>query len=284
MYAFSSCVGKGSRGLPHAHEFHEFFFCLTPRARDAGVDSDCVHLVADQTVATHSGDLFLLPAGQPHLCITEHSSGCPCLVFYCSADEFSAAVSGDAEAGAIFAALVEYARPGKNSLPLKPENRERICAILQDFTEECARKAPGWRCAMKELLLRLLLDIYRGWDGTTERLNARLEKAEPTDRMRDVLHYINAQYMYPLEVEDMLKICCLSRSHFHALFRREVGQTFKDYLNTVRVGYAKTVLTETEMPIAEIALSCGFSSQSRFNHVFRQITGCSPGQARRVRY
>lgn len=278
MYAFSSCV-HWHGGAGHIHDSHEFFFCLSPSLRLPGVAEDCLHHVEGVSSPTMSGDLFLLPAGQQHLCVCKHPSGCPCIVFNCTSDELHTAASGDNEAVAIFDALVAYAIPGHNRLPLAPDAAPLVQALLLDLVNEGAQKHPGWRCAQKQMLMRLLLIIYRNWGGG-DRLDLRLPAGEPRERMTDVLRFVNLQYMSPIGVDDVLRVCCLSRSHFHAVFKEEVGQTFKEYLNTVRITRAREMLTDTTLPISQVALSCGFSSQSRFNTVFRAVVGYAPGAER----
>jgi AraC-like DNA-binding protein len=45
-----------------------------------------------------------------------------------------------------------------------------------------------------------------------------------------------------------------------------------------RVEQAKIAMTETEMPLVEVALSVGFSAQAHFSTVFKRFTGSSPAQ------
>jgi AraC-like DNA-binding protein len=49
-----------------------------------------------------------------------------------------------------------------------------------------------------------------------------------------------------------------------------------------RIGKAKTLLTESSFTLSQIALACGFSSQSHFNAAFKSAMGISPGQWRRA--
>lgn len=284
IYTFSSAIGWTNKVM-HTHDSHEFLFCLAPQKEpDApAAEAACWHFIEEAKIPTFQGDLFLIPAGQRHLAQSCGEYLCPCIVLNCTDEDLSELLPGDADAVAVLRALVDYAVPGRNCLPLTREDNNRIHELLLGLEDERARKRPGWRCAQKQLFMSLLLAIFRTWSGS-EPLRANIERAEPSERIRDVVRFIEAQYMTPIEVEDMLRISCLSRSHFHAVFKKETGNTFKDHLNRVRVRHAKKMLQETDMSIAQIALSCGFSSQSRFNHVFRQIAGCTPGIERRVQY
>jgi AraC family transcriptional regulator len=69
----------------------------------------------------------------------------------------------------------------------------------------------------------------------------------------------------------------LARS-FSRFFRRSPGE----HLRRSRVARAEALLFETDLPLAEIALSCGFADQSHFTNVFRRYKGLPPAAFRRV--
>lgn len=54
-------------------------------------------------------------------------------------------------------------------------------------------------------------------------------------------------------------------------------------LTGLRIEEAKALLAQPHLPLADIALICGFGDQSHFTRVFGQIVGVSPGAWRRVR-
>ncbi|MBR2562605.1 MAG: helix-turn-helix transcriptional regulator, partial [Eubacterium sp.] len=72
----------------------------------------------------------------------------------------------------------------------------------------------------------------------------------------------------------------LNPSYLSTLFKQVTGQTFKEYLNHVRIQEAQRLLTHTDYPIMEISIACGFSDQSYFTKVFRKYTGLTPRQYR----
>lgn len=65
-------------------------------------------------------------------------------------------------------------------------------------------------------------------------------------------------------------------------FRREFGCTVGEYVRTLRIERAARQLADTDLALAEIAVSEGFSDQSHFSNLFRRHTGLSPFQFRRV--
>jgi AraC family transcriptional regulator len=75
--------------------------------------------------------------------------------------------------------------------------------------------------------------------------------------------------------------CGLSVSHFARAFRKTFGRPPYRWLIERRVDMAKTYLLHSDLPLADIALRCGFPDQSALNKSFRRLLKQSPGEWRR---
>lgn len=75
--------------------------------------------------------------------------------------------------------------------------------------------------------------------------------------------------------------CGLSMSYFVRAFKNTVGVAPYDWFLGQRITFAKQLLGETQMPLAEIALECGFTDQSHFTKTFGKRIGMTPLQWRR---
>lgn len=74
--------------------------------------------------------------------------------------------------------------------------------------------------------------------------------------------------------------CGLSVSHFSRAFRRSTGLAPHQWLVQRRVEVAKDLLLENAMPLAQIALTCGFADQSHFTRAFANQSGLTPARWR----
>jgi AraC family transcriptional regulator len=77
--------------------------------------------------------------------------------------------------------------------------------------------------------------------------------------------------------------CELSVSHFARAFRKTFGRPPYRWLIERRVDMAKTYLLNSDLPLADIALRCGFADQSALNKSFRRLLNQSPGDWRRTK-
>ena len=76
----------------------------------------------------------------------------------------------------------------------------------------------------------------------------------------------------------------ISASSVKAYFEKVYGQPISHYLKEQRIEYAKHLLSETTWKVSEIAASCGYSHQGKFGEVFREATGSTPLEYRRLNY
>ena len=75
--------------------------------------------------------------------------------------------------------------------------------------------------------------------------------------------------------------CGLSVRHFARAFRQSTGVPPHRWLLKQRVAHATELLNSRDLPLADIAVSCGFADQSHFTRVFTALVGVSPSAWRR---
>lgn len=95
-------------------------------------------------------------------------------------------------------------------------------------------------------------------------------------RMSDVYTYIRENYFKSIPLEKIAKVAKMSPFAFSRYFKKNCGAGFVEYLNRVRTNKACYLLRETEYPVQDIAMECGFVSISNFNKQFRKAEGISP--------
>ena len=102
-------------------------------------------------------------------------------------------------------------------------------------------------------------------------------------KLRRAIEYISDQ----LEQEGEIALAVVAEEvgmsyyHFSRAFKQSMGLSPINYITRQRMERAKRLLAETELPIAEIALRAGFSSQSHFTTSFRRLAGVTPSTFRR---
>ncbi len=93
---------------------------------------------------------------------------------------------------------------------------------------------------------------------------------------RRVCAYVDAHLHQDMELVDLAEETGWSVRHFSRMFRQSTGQTPHKWILRKRVDRAKELLRTRKLPLAEIALTCGFADQSHFTTSFRKMTGATP--------
>jgi AraC family transcriptional regulator len=108
------------------------------------------------------------------------------------------------------------------------------------------------------------------------------DSVRPIDhqRLSRVMEFVDTHISENFTVADMAAVACMSPAHFARSFKARTGQSPHQLVSRKRLELAERMLLDPYLPMSEIALSTGFSSQSNFSRAFRNVTGMSPGDYR----
>lgn len=108
----------------------------------------------------------------------------------------------------------------------------------------------------------------------------RLTGGLPRKVLREVNEWIDEHIDTDIRLSDLANIAELSEFHFHRMFQQTCGMTPHNWVTQFRIMRAKQLLKQE--PMTQVALACGFSSQSHFIRRFKEQIGVTPGQYRRM--
>lgn len=91
--------------------------------------------------------------------------------------------------------------------------------------------------------------------------------------------YIQQYYDQEITLQSISRLVHLSKNYFANLFRKEVGESFLEYLTRIRIEKAKTLLTG-ELKAGDVGTLVGIQDPKYFSKVFKKITGVSPSEYR----
>jgi two-component system response regulator YesN len=99
-------------------------------------------------------------------------------------------------------------------------------------------------------------------------------------KIRKMIEYINQNFTKKLSSEEIANIGELSISRCLHLFKEETGLSLSQYIKKLRVDYAKYLLLNTDLSLADCAVETGFYDQSHFTKTFSQIERMTPSSFR----
>ncbi len=104
---------------------------------------------------------------------------------------------------------------------------------------------------------------------------------ELEQKIYTVVGYIHAHYREELTLDFLTREFCISASYLSHKFKEVTGFSVTDYIQMTRIRNAQALLINSQIPITQVAESCGFNSFSQFNRVFRKHIGTSPSHYRK---
>ncbi|MBE6696272.1 MAG: AraC family transcriptional regulator [Ruminococcaceae bacterium] len=128
-------------------------------------------------------------------------------------------------------------------------------------------------------------------DGQFEKLEAYslfykllqtiLPQMSPSDiafdkTIQTAIEYITRHWQEVFSIEDLAKACCVSESTIYHLFRKKLGQTPIQFLNSIKINVSIEYLENTNLSVSAISRLTGFNSENHFRKVFTELTGTTP--------
>jgi len=102
-------------------------------------------------------------------------------------------------------------------------------------------------------------------------------------QVHKVREYVDSHIADPMRVADLCALIQRSEAHFSRAFKRTFGASPHAFVIQRRLELAGQYMLQTEVPLSDIALRCGFTDQAHLSKHFRQATGETPAAWRRAR-
>lgn len=112
-------------------------------------------------------------------------------------------------------------------------------------------------------------------------LRVRLGTNQP--KLVEVVTLMEANIHEPLTLDELAEHANTSRRQLERLFQRYLGCPPTRYYLDLRLGRARQLLLQTDMPITDVAVACGFVSPPHFTKCYHDQFGHSPSEERRQR-
>jgi AraC-like DNA-binding protein len=101
-----------------------------------------------------------------------------------------------------------------------------------------------------------------------------------SEKIEKVYNFIKENYQRRIKLEDAAELLNMSVVTFSRFIKQRTGNSFINFLNEIRLGYATQQLIDTNKGISEICFECGFNNISNFNRTFKNKQGITPSEFR----
>ena len=171
--------------------------------------------------------------------------------------------------------LQAFFKESERGINISGDNKKRIIGIIINMLEQSDLPLLSSFIQIMDILLD---SSDQRWLNIPNLLSVYAEKIP--GRVHKLMHYIQQNFKEEITLQQVASISGLQLHSFCRFFKALTHRTFSDFLNEVRIGFAKKLLQQSDLPITQIALECGYSNISYFNRNFRKINNITPKEYR----
>ena len=155
--------------------------------------------------------------------------------------------------------------------------------ILLKIVEEEDNSQSDMNFIIISLMYHLISIMVRQLPTTKDvkDIDVNLKSKEILETLNKVFTYVESNYQYHISLQDVAEKAGFSPYYFSRFFKKNVGQTFIEFLNNYRIDKSKWEIINTDSSISEVLAKSGFSSNKTFYRNFRSQVGMSPNQYRK---
>lgn len=148
--------------------------------------------------------------------------------------------------------------------------------MFDELAEECQKNTSYSGMLRKAQFIRLLLFALD--KGTPEGLSGTHNDLQ----LSALFNFISEHYHEDLSLLRLARAANVSVNYLNEFMQRAIGQGPIEYLTRYRIEQARRILENSQDTISQIAMDTGFYDASHFIRVFKQCTGITPGQYRKM--
>jgi AraC family transcriptional regulator len=215
------------------------------------------------------GDSIFVPAGQPTYLRCQSANACHQLLLIHLKPELVGQVAETSE--------LETKRINLVNCFAKQDLQLHHVAML--LLAELKSNGIMGRLYAESLTQVLVIHLLRHYSTSTPTITSKNRSLTRT-QLQQAIDYVHAHLDRDLSLAELASVINIAPTYFASLFKQEMGISPHQYVIQQRVEQAKSMLSKTDLAIADIALQVGFSSQSHLTKQFKRITGITPKQVR----
>jgi AraC-like DNA-binding protein len=155
--------------------------------------------------------------------------------------------------------------------------------LLDQLVEEQATGLPGTQLVSAQLAQLLFIQILRAHLKISAPMTAGWLRALADPRIAPALRLMHGDPGRSWHLDELARACAMSRTTFAFHFKSVAGVAPLTYLTQWRMRLAERTLRDEATPVAVVARSLGYTSESAFSNAFKRVTGHSPKSYRSAR-
>ncbi|MDQ6418540.1 AraC family transcriptional regulator [Paenibacillus sp. LHD-117] len=250
----------------HTHDTVEIMYVISGECR---IEFDSAPAFLPCAFTLRRGEFIVLDANVPHRLIVQDRGPCRMLNVEFSLQERNTAMPSLRLLAKEDPLVAELAAETSPLLVLR--DNDELYPLLKSLVLELDAGDRRREARTQLLFAQLFVALAH-----IRNESLKLEDNPLNRYVKEAIQFIHHNYDRDIRVKDIAASVNLHPGYLHRVFRDGTGSTVTSYLNEVRMAKAKMLLSQTDIPVADICDYVGVGSRPYFHAMFKKHTGLTP--------
>lgn len=156
-----------------------------------------------------------------------------------------------------------------------------VCHLMETLIRSYVEDSPAFLLEAEGITLQIAALLLQHFSVKQASMLKADTDVMTMNRIREVISYVEEHFREPISLLDISSLLGLGREYFCRFFKKNMGISFLEYVNEIRVSHIYHDLIHTDLSVAEIMETNGFTNQKLFNKTFKRIYGDTPSAIRK---
>lgn len=157
-----------------------------------------------------------------------------------------------------------------------------ICKLMEALTKlYMVETLPTFAMESEGIILQVLSRLLRFFSKNITPKTALASSPAAFERLRTIITYVEENFREPLSLQEAADRLGLTKEYFCRFFKKNMGMSFLEYVNEVRLSHIYYDLIHSDTPVSVLTAENGFTNQKLFNRTFKELYGCTPSSVRK---
>ncbi len=257
--------------IPHKHNYIELMYVWS---------GACTQIINGKKVECGQGDVCILDTKTAHS--VDKTDENDIIVNILMRKEFFAAAFFNrmTKQGILAEFLINAMTKGqetKQYLLFKTHNNLKFHRLMEDLLCEYYSKEVGKREVMESYIIIMFTELLRLY---RENPSPDTEQHRSSRKLFDILEYIEKNYE-TCSLQSVAEHFSFNEKYLTMLLKKRTGRSFVEHLQEQKLGRAKMLLTNTDLPVTEVITLSGYNNTNFFYKIFQDSEGFTPAEYRK---
>ena len=153
--------------------------------------------------------------------------------------------------------------------------------IIRDMEILFKIQPKGYTMRFNSLVFEMMFQLFHNFSSSVSYNDLR-KRQKNYEKLAHIMDYTNEHYKNAVSIDEIAAVACFQKEYFCHYFKKNMGLTYLEYLNELRLSHVCEDLLSTELPLKNILENNGFTNYKLFRKLFYRKFMLTPSEYRKA--